>query len=42
MDSSGNAGRLRLIYDKGDDRADGGCGLNKDDDKDNKGDTSLL
>ena len=38
MDSGGNAGRLRLICDKENGRADGGCGLNKDDDKDNKDD----
>ena len=38
MDSSGNAGRLRLICDKEDDCADGVCGVNKDDDKDNKDD----
>ena len=38
MDSNGNAGHLKLVCDKEDDRADGGCGLNKDDDKDNKDD----
>ena len=38
MDSSGNAGRLRLICNKEDDLADVVCGRNKDDDKDNKDD----